>query len=221
MGFRQWSIRLLLAFVGVAGVHSTGQASIVWNESSNGDLSNVQGTPTTVTLGVGVNSVLGTVGGGDTQDWITLHIPAGMTLNQIVNVTFTSTDLQGFTGFASGSAFSGSLNTPGNYNGYTHFGTSARNGSQPAINTVGMDIFPLMADTVNVAQGAKGFTIPLGAGDYSFLIQQLGASTTYQFDYITVAAVPEPSSLCLLGAIGAATLVRRAAQRRKGAVVAD
>ena len=39
------------------------------------------------------------------------------------------------------------------------------------------------------AAGATGFTPPLGVGTYTFLIQQLGASTAYQFDFnVTRAA---------------------------------
>jgi hypothetical protein len=47
-----------------------------------------------------------------------------------------------------------------------------------------------------VAAGASGFSDPLQAGTYTFLIQQLGATTNYQFDF-DVTSVPEPATLGL------------------------
>jgi hypothetical protein len=66
-----------------------------------------------------------------------------------------------------------------------------------------------MADP-NFAPGTTGFTPPLHAGTYTFLIQQGDPSTTgYQFD-MNLRAVPEPgSSLCLLGMGGLAILALR------------
>jgi hypothetical protein len=63
------------------------------------------------------------------------------------------------------------------------------------------------------APGASGFTPPLAAGTYTFLIQQLGASTTYEFDF-NATATPEPASLCLIG-LGGMGLLVAAARRRK------
>jgi hypothetical protein len=174
------------------------QAVTFWDESINGDLSNNQSAPNAFTLGNGVNSVIGTVGTGDMQDWIALTIPVGFTLNSVVLSAYTSTDLQAFTGFQIGSSFSGSASTAGSYAGYAHFGTGAKNGSLPAMNLVGQDLLPIMADNSpgGTSADATGFTQPLGAGNYTFLIQQLGASTTYQFDY-NVTPIPEPGALAL------------------------
>ena len=52
------------------------------------------------------------------------------------------------------------------------------------------------------------FTPPLGAGTYTFLIQQTGATTAYQFDF-GVTSVPEPGSLCLVGLAATMALRRR------------
>ncbi|HEV8541773.1 MAG TPA: hypothetical protein VGR78_05225 [Verrucomicrobiae bacterium] len=165
-----------------------------WNESGNGDLSNSQSAPNPFTLGSGANSVVGTVDGTtDSQDWIALTIPSGFQLSSIILQTYSSADSQGFTGFQSGSSFVGNPETTASaYSGFTHFGTGAQNGALAPVNLVGADLLPIMADPAN-APGAQGFTPPLGAGTYSFLIQQLGGSTSYQFDY-GVTPVPEPAT---------------------------
>ena len=128
-------------------------------------------------------------------------------MTSYVNSKYVSTDDQGFTGFQFGSSFSGDVFTAGSYAGYAHFGTGATNpdGSPPS-STVGVDLLPLMANP-SFAPGATGFTPPLAAGTYTFLIQQGNPATTnYQFD-MTVRSVPESgSSLCLLGIGCLATL---------------
>lgn len=73
---------------------------------------------------------------------------------------------------------------------------------------MGTDILPIMKDP-SAAAGAQGF-VSLGNGSYAFLVQQLGAATSYQFDY-NVTAVPEPSLACLPGLV---SLVLLRARRR-------
>jgi hypothetical protein len=72
-------------------------------------------------------------------------------------------------------------------------------------------LLPLMANP-NFDPGAIGFTPPLGAGTYTFLIQQGNPVTTsYQFD-MTLRAVPEPGSSLLLLVMGGLAIF--ALQRR-------
>jgi hypothetical protein len=177
------------------------QAGVIWNESVNGSFSTSQGTPTVLTLSAGTNSIVGTLGPGDSQDFVTLTVPAGLELTNLVNSAYSSTDVQGFTGFALGTSITGSAFTSGSYNGWSHFGTGANNSNGitfPAFNSIGDDLLPIM-QSQSVPQGAAGFTLPLAGGQsYSFLIQQLGGTpTSYQFDYV-VTPVPEPSTLDLL-----------------------
>ncbi len=186
------------------------RASTVWNESTNGDLSNSQSTPTSLSLTSGLNSVFGSVGPGDQQDWISLTVPSGFGLTSVVLAGYVSADGQGFTGFQVGSSFVGSPFSAASYAGYAHFGTAAGNGSLPPANLVGTDLLPLMANNApgGTSPGASGFTQPLGPGTYTFLIQQLGGLTSYQFDYgVTVA--PEPSTLLLAALAGGLMLVKR------------
>jgi len=189
----------------------------IYDEAKSGDLSDDKGAPTALTLMPGLNSVIGTVagfpqfGGTDPQDWVSFTIPTGFVMTSYVNSKYDSTDDQGFTGFRFGPSFLVDEFTAGSYAGYAHFGTAATNpdGSPTSSSTVGVDLLPLMADP-SFAPGATGFTPPLAAGTYTFLIQQGDPVTTgYEFD-MTVRSVPDPgSSLCLLGMGGLATLALR------------
>jgi len=141
-------------------------------------------------------------------------IPTGFVMTSYVNARYNSSDDQGFTGFQFGPSFLLDEFTAGSYAGYAHFGTGATNGvGSPPSSTVGVNLLPLMADP-SFAPGTTGFTPPLAAGTYTFLIQQGNPVTTgYQFD-MTVRSVPEPgSSLCLFGMGGLAIL---AVRRRLG-----
>jgi PEP-CTERM motif-containing protein len=186
----------------------------IYDEAVSGDLSNDKGAPTALTLTPGSNSVIGIVNGfdnGDGQDWVSFTIPTGFVMTSYVNSKYVSTDAQGFTGFQFGSSFSGDEFVAISYAGYAHFGTEATNpdDNPTSSSTVGVNLLPLMADP-SFAPGTTGFTPPLAAGTYTFLIQQGDPVTTsYQFD-MNVRSVPEPgSSLCLLGMGGLAILALR------------
>ena len=199
---------LVFAIISVL-IAGTPVKATTYDEGASGDLSNNQAAPTPLTLTLGANAIIGSVTGtGDSQDWVSLTIPTGFVMASFTNAAYTSTDAQGFTGFQVGSAFVGSAFSAGSYAGYAHFGTGATNPSTPA-STVGVDLLPLMANPT-VAAGASGFTPPLAAGTYTFLIQQLGSTTNYEFD-VNVTAVPEPGSVWLvaLGSLGMLALVRR------------
>ncbi len=190
----------------------------IYDEAVSGDLSNDKAAPTALTLTPGSNSVIGTVngfppGGTDPQDWVSFTIPTGFVMTSYVNAKYVSSDPQGFTGFQFGSSFSGDVFDPLSYAGYAHFGTAAQNpdGNPTSSSTVGVNLLPLMADP-SFAPGTTGFTPPLGAGTYTFLIQQGDPSTTgYRFNMnLRAVSVPEPgSSLCLLGMGGLAILALR------------
>jgi hypothetical protein len=187
----------------------------IYNEAVSGDLSNDQAAPTPLTLTAGLNSVIGTVSGfdnGDGQDWVSFTIPTGFVMTSYVNAKYVSADEQGFTGFQFGSSFSGDPFMAISYAGYAHFGTGATNpDGTPPLSTVGVDLLPLMANP-SFAPGTTGFTPPLAAGTYTFLIQQGNPVTTsYRFNMnVRSVSVPEPgSSLCLLGMGGLAILALR------------
>ena len=195
----------------------------IYREAISGDLSDDKAAPTPLMLTPGFNAVSGTVagfpefGGTDPQDWVSFTIPAGYVMISYVNAKYVAGDGQGFTGFQSGSSFAGDEFLPGSYAGYAHFGTAAQNpdGNPTSSSTVGVNLLPLMGDS-SFAPGTTGFTVPLAAGTYTFLIQQGDPTTThYQFNMtVRPVAAPEPgSSLCLL-AIGSLTTL--ALRRRLG-----
>jgi PEP-CTERM motif len=188
----------------------------IYDEAVSGDLSNNQLAPTALTLTPGANSVIGTVNGfppgTDAQDWVSFTIPTGFVMTSYVNSKYDSTDDQGFTGFQFGSSFSGDPFVAGSYAGYAHFGFEATNpDGTPPKSTIGVDLLPLMANP-SFAPGTTGFTPPLHAGTYTFLIQQGDPVTTnYQFDMnVRSVQAPEPgSSLFLLSMGGLAILALR------------
>ncbi len=187
-----------------------------YNEGTSGDLSNSQGAPSGFSLGDGLNSIIGTVGSGDSQDWVGLLVPTGKQLSSLILASYQSSDSQGFIGVQMGTAFIGNPETDASaYLGYAHFGTSASNGPHSG-NLVGQDFLPIMGNTAD-APGSHGFTPPLPAGEYVFLIQQLGASTNYEFDF-NATAVPEPATLGMLlsgGSMFVLVAFARAAKARR------
>lgn len=185
--------RALGTLVTLTSLVTMAPASTIWNEGINGDLSDNQAAPNAFNLASGTNSIIGTVGGGNSQDWVALTVPAGLELSSLVLAGYQSADSQGFTGVQAGASFVGSPFSATSYLGYAHYGTAATNGALPPTNLIGADLLPLMGNTT-LAAGAAGFSGPLPSGTYTFLTQQLGGLTNYQFDY-NLVAVPEPSSL--------------------------
>jgi hypothetical protein len=119
-------------------------------------------------MAAGTNSIKGVVGLSDSQDWISVTVPAGNVFKSLVLFSYASSDVQGFIGFQAGPSFVGDPVTASSYLGYAHFGTSASNGALPPANLVGTDLFPLMGNT-SIAFGAVGFTPPLSPGTYTFI----------------------------------------------------
>ncbi|HEY4329132.1 MAG TPA: hypothetical protein VGN88_05300 [Phycisphaerae bacterium] len=203
---RAYVIPMALVFA-ISG--SAAWGSTLYSETASGDLSNSQSAPTSVTAVVGTNSISGTVGNADSQDWITITVPAGAQLSSFILSSYASADSQGFMGVQAGSSFLGDPFAAGSYLGYVHYGSLAQNGALAPTNLVGADLLPLMGNT-SLAAGSTGFTTPLGAGQYTFLIQQLGSATTYQFDVgVTAVAAPEVTTLGMLGVGATALLLKR------------
>ncbi len=189
----------------------------IYKEAVSGDLSDNKAAPTPLLLTPGFNSVSGHVagfpefGGTDPQDWVSFTIPAGFVMVSYVNAKYTGIDDQGFTGFQFGSSFSGDEFDAASYAGYAHFGPLAQNpdGNPVRQSTVGVNLLPLMADP-SFAPGTTGFTPPLGAGTYTFLIQQGDPNITgYQFNMVLRRAgdLPDPGSTLGLLAIGSSAIL--------------
>jgi len=58
--------------------------------------------------------------------------------------------------------------------------------------------------------GGTGVPSPVGAGDYTFVIQQTGDEvSSFSLDFVVTSAIPEPSSAVLLSGLTLLGLVRR------------
>jgi hypothetical protein len=181
--FTRPSFFLTLLLVGFGAVPCYAQG-VLWNETTQGDLSTNPAAPNQFSVGVGTNSIIGSVfNPNDPRDFVTLNLTSSQALSNVILFSYTSADAIGFIGVQAGTSFQGSLTDPASYLGYSHFGTA----------TVGVDHLPMMG----TADGAQGFTPPLPAGSYTFVIQQTGTNqSSYQWDFV-ISSVPEPAAWLL------------------------
>jgi hypothetical protein len=206
---------LLLVGLAFGLASSTQAASFLFTESGDGDLSNTPASPTilgdhpsTVGFSIGSNFVRGATVTGD-PDIFSFTVGVGYQLSAIHLTSYSSTDTRGFIAVQSGSIWNNGVGSGGNFNratilGYTHFGTHAA-AAQP-----GTDVLDNLG--ASSAGGAIGFTGVLGAGTYTFLVQQTGAAVVnYEFD-LKLTPVPEPGEYAL---VAGALLGGFAAWRRR------
>lgn len=157
-------------------------AATLWNETANGDLSNVRTSPTNLTLSMGSNTITGTTVSGDV-DFFTVTVPAGAFFSALTLITFTSADDLDFLAIQAGPIIT-STTSPAAMLGYVHLSAAF----------VGTDVLDDMA----LGDGALGFTPPLPAGTYAMWTQQLQTQiVSYSFDLVVV---PEPTEATLLTA---------------------
>jgi hypothetical protein len=171
-------------------------AATLWNESVNGDLSNVRTAPTNLALAMGSNTITGTTVSGDV-DFFTVTVPAGAFFSALTLITFNSADDLAFLAIQSGPIIT-STTSPAAMLGYVHMSAAL----------VGTDVLDDMA----LGDGALGFTPPLPAGTYAMWTQQLQTQlVSYSFDLVVV---PEPTEATLLtaGLLVLAFARRRAAR---------
>jgi hypothetical protein len=177
------------------------------------DLSNDWLAPTPVSLDPGSNTVQGTSGFMGTvldRDFFVVTVPAGYQLSQLV--LGPSTEPGGafsFIGMQAGTGLTVDPNTVSNGSallGWHLYGTADR----------GTNIL----DDMGGGADKIGFSGPLGAGNYTFWVQELAPSFPgerfppypYEFDF-QITAVPEAGTwaLMLAGLAGLAVVVRRRA----------
>lgn len=163
----------------VAATAVPASAAVIWNESINGDLSSSEGAPTSISFGLGVNSILGSISGNPLdRDYITFTIAPGQTLSHVNLIAFGPDNIA-FTAFNSGStSFIPSGATNGSFLSGIHI-TAADAGS---------DLMPFY-DTRSVTTNSLS-SASLGPGTYCWMIQQTSAVTqNYSIDFVLNGAL--------------------------------
>jgi VCBS repeat-containing protein len=174
-----------------------------YDEAINGDPSNNRLFPTQVQLQEGANVLKTNIVSVDRKDreYIRVNVPEGFQLNSIVLNAYNSPqgDNIAFMGIQRGTTFTESAETTNvaNLLGYTLFGPEAETDPRGASSAgVGDDLLDDLGATTDVdgtGKGIQGFSGPLGAGNYTFWIQQADgtANATFQFN---VVPVPPPNA---------------------------
>lgn len=182
----------LVTFLGALVLSSFTHAIHI--EALNGDLSNDPLAPTALNFVDGSNTVAGSVNsldgvggaGSDTRDFFTFTIDPGFQLTEINLFGFTA----GNTGFALIDDVAASAipngGTAGSFLGGSHVDDTLLGGGLLGANIAN-----------DVAGAGVGFTFPLDAGDYTFLIQETGRTTSDYHLSFEVSAVPLPAAAWL------------------------
>ena len=169
-----------IALLVVCALSSMAAVAGGYSENKSGDLSGDRKMPTAISLDVGSNKISGKFGARSTGtgtevdlDYFKIKIAPGQELSAIV--LGTATDVGASVSFISLQAgkimtVPPDTQTPAKLLGWSHFSTSDE----------GTDILP----DIGAGLGAIGFTPPLGAGTYTFWVQETAVcSCDYQFNF--------------------------------------
>lgn len=184
---RRWLLTtLLLTLPGLAS------AATIWDEGVDGDLSGVGASPTGLVLGVGANTIVGTIGDngntgatdGTDADYFSFLVAPGTSVTSITVDSYTfapNNPGSSFAGYVGGAGFAGQ--SGGDVDAFLTFN----------------------AGSGDIAPGLGG---PYGPGTHSFWLQEISPTVvSYQ---LTFTLVPEPSfGVLMLSAFGALVGLRR------------
>ena len=174
-------------------------ASVMWDESIDGDLSGDYQSPTAL-IPIGVNNQVLYSSVSADREYIPFDVDAGDQLAAIIVDNWTSTDDKSFLAVASGNPFPTPPTSPGPNPavmlGYHHFGVA----------DVGLVILQIMG----AGPGSQGFSGPLGAGTYTFWAQETGPNAAAATLNFVITPIPEPATgILLVGGLAMLTLGRR------------
>ncbi|MBD2497599.1 PEP-CTERM sorting domain-containing protein [Nostoc sp. FACHB-280] len=198
-------------------------ATLIYDEADpvNGDLSGDNLNPTLVNLSVGSNRISGSTTGNNNpvldRDFFTFTIPVGRQLSQVILTNYVGLDgtgaNQGFLAVQRGSSITSLNNNPPLLG-------AALIGAAPG--TLQGDNVLDDVGTATPIQGNSFVGFPsgrLGAGTYTFWIQETaGGIQNYTLDFV-VSTVPEPSTIFGISAVmGLGTLIKRKKRGQKATV---
>lgn len=183
-------VRGFVLLAGLIANSGGANAVSVWDETVNGDLSSDPLTPTTINFAAGDNEISGSVqASGDTRDYFTFTLLAGQQLVgiELLNYTDLNTLGPGNRGFhainAGATSFIPGGGTAGNFLGGDH------------LDATDVD---LLSNLAAATLAGTGFSSPLGAGTYTYLVQQTGPQLTgYEINF---QVVPLPAMWPLFAA---------------------
>jgi hypothetical protein len=155
-------------------------AAIIHDETVNGDLSGNNLLPSVLAVGVGSNIVNGTVGSNGDDDFFSFTIGAGQSLDTIIVLGHAPSASTSFLGVQLGGTFPLVANNA--MHGVDFFGAA----------DIGQDILD------DMAASNGNFTGSLGAGTYTFWVDEGSLAETYSLEF-NVGAIPEPGTLALFG----------------------
>ena len=151
---------------------------LVFDENTDGDLSNDNTAPTAITLQQGNNRIVANQVGDDSRDvdYFTITVPDGFQLSELVLDAYEADDSNpAFLGIVSGNTFPVDVVNDGNPEASQLLG-----GIVYGDDNVGNDILSIAGQL----QDAIGFDGPLAAGEYTFWLNQTGPSSGGTFNLI-------------------------------------
>jgi hypothetical protein len=184
--FRPWTVpgcRLRLALVAQALLLLVATSALAdWDEGVDGDLSTNEAAPTPLALVVGSNVIAGSVvSPGDVRDYVTFTVGPGQQLTALNQLAYFD-----IPGGGPGNRGYHAINA-----GATSFIPSAGNSSS-FLGGNHLDPLPPGTDMLPGLAAAPlagvGFTVPLGPGTYSYLVQQTGPQQNgYELELVIVS----------------------------------
>ena len=150
---------------------------VLTDETIDGDISSDLDNPLAFQLTDGSGTIIGSVGAGDT-DYVTVNVPEGSVLSAINLLDYVNVDpgTVSFIGVQEGTVFTELPDDPnvGNLLGFLLYGAEL----------LDTNILPAIGE----GPGTQGFTGPLGAGDYTFWINETADDpSSYSFEFVVSA----------------------------------